>query len=72
MNAHEIRATVATAERDLVSQLEALSAGAGLTDADLEAVAGGKDLATAFAGGLGAFAGAFSGGYSGRGGMFRR
>jgi hypothetical protein len=45
--------------------------GAELTDAELEAVAGGKDLAAPFAGGMGGFAGGFGGGYQRRGALRR-
>jgi hypothetical protein len=69
MNTSEHLTPSATA--DVRSRLEApLASGAELTDADLEAVAGGKDMASAFAGGLGAYAGAFSGGQR-RGGYWR-
>lgn len=56
------------APADVREPLESLPAsGAELTDADLEAVAGGKGYASAFAGGMGGFAGGFGGGYQRRG-----
>jgi hypothetical protein len=64
MNTSEIRTLLATAEldADVTTQLEALLAGgADLTDAELEAVVGGKEFLGAFAGGMAGYGGGFGG-----------